>query len=382
VFRPFIPAPRRKSSVAGRLVLRAIILVVILVVGAVQYLVRQQGSALTDGLHLPVVGITNEAWEGVHGAILTDVNGDHVPDLVGRVRYVLGGDRVALAAFDGQSGDKLWESETLGNYTSTYQGVLGLADDALLFASASGDLRAYGVRDGKKRWSSSLPEKATGFCRAERPGDVRVRLADQRSSHVRLSDGQASAPAAAPAPSAHAPRGKEKENDPCVRLASDDGKTGDPGYDLRGAGSFDVAVEGMTVRAEMQRPGGPKIVLGTREKGTSVPMIAAVFDDAGHNWKSDLAGTRPLDTGPFAPDLGAVTTGRAFTEYGYTDIMKPHAVVCFDLGGHRQWETVLPSKDPIGAIQATDQRVFVSQWGRLSAYDAASGKAAFSIGKR
>jgi outer membrane protein assembly factor BamB len=368
--------------VAGRLLLRAIILAVILVVAAVQYLARQQRSPLTDGLHLPVVGITNESWEGVHGAIVVDVNGDHVPDLVGRVRYVITGDRVALAAFDGQSGDKLWESDALGGYTETYQGVLGLADDALLFAAPSGELRAYGVRDGKKRWSSSLPEKATGFCKAERPGDVRVRLADQRSSHVRLSDGQASAASPQPAPPAHGPRGKEKEGEACVRLASDDGKTGDPGYELRSAGSFDVAVEGMSVRAELQRAGGPKIVFGTREKGTSVPMIAAVFEDASRNWKSDLAGTRPLETGPFAPELGAVTTSRAFTEYGYTDIMKPHALVCFDLGGHRQWETVLPGKDPLSAIQATDQRVFVSQWGRLSAYDAASGKVLFSIGKR
>jgi outer membrane protein assembly factor BamB len=260
--------------------------------------------------------------------------------------------------------------------------VLGLADDTLLFAASSGDLRAYSVRDGRKRWSSSLPEKATGFCKAERPGDVRVRLADQRSTHVRLSDGQASPPASQPAPPAHAPRGKEREVEACVRLVSDDGKTGDPSYELRSASSFDVAVEGMSVRAELQRAGGPKIVLGTREKGTSVPMIAAVFEDAGRNWKSDLAGTRPLDTGPFAPELGAVTAGRAFTEYGYTDIMKPHALVCFDLGGHRQWETVLAGKDPISAIQATDQRVFVSQWGRLSVYDAANGKAVFSIGRR
>jgi hypothetical protein len=322
------------------------------------------------------------AWEGVHGAILTDVNGDHVPDVVGRLRYVLGGDHVTLGAFDGLNGNKLWETDALGSYTQTYQGALGLADDTLLFASTNGELRGFSIHDGKKLWTASLPEKSAGFCKGDRPGDARVRLADQRMSMVRLSDGQAVGNPAPPPP--QPPRGghaKEKEADPCVRLPTDDGRNADPANEVRSAGSYEVAVEGMTVRALIQRTGGPKIVLGTREKGTSVPMIAAVFDDPQRNWKSDLAGTRPLETGPFAPELGAVTSSRAYTEYGYTDISKPHALVCFDLGGHRQWEVALPSKSPLSAIQATDQRVFVSQWSRITVYEASSGKALFAIGK-
>ncbi len=380
VARVFVPAPRRRSSNGLRLLLRGFILIVILVVAGIQYMARQSAS-FPGGLHLPVVSVTDMQWEGVHGAILVDVNGDHVPDLVGRVRYVLGGDHVSIAAFDGTDGSKLWETDALGSYTATYQGALGLADDTLLFATTNGELRAFAVRDGKKRWTSSLPEKLSAYCKADRSGEVRIRLADQRLTQVRLTDGQAAA-VAAPAPSSHPSHGREKESESCARLPSDDGKAGNPDCELRTSGSFDVVVEGMTVRAELQRPGGPKVVLGTREKGTSVPMIAAVFDDRSRDWKSDLAGTRPLDTGPFAPELGTLTTSRAFTEYGFTDISKPHAIVCFDLGGHRQWETALPIKSPLGSIQATDQRVFVSQWGRISAYDASSGKPSFSIGKR
>lgn len=381
VARVFVPAPRRRSSGGLRLLLRGFILIVILVVAAVQYMVKHNSTSLPGGSRLPIVSVTDMQWEGVHGAILVDVNGDRVPDLVGRVRYVLGGNRVTLGAFDGTDGTKLWETDPLGSYTATYQGALGLADDTLLFATSNGELHAYGVHDGKKRWTSSLPDKLAAYCKGDRAGEVRVRLADQRVEQVRLTDGQAAA-AATPAPSAHAPRGKEKEAESCARLPSDDGKAGNPDYELRTSGSFDIAVEGMTARAVLQRPGGPRVALGTREKGTSVPMIAAVFDDRSRDWKSDLAGTRPLDTGPFAPELGAVTASRVFTEYGFTDITKPHAIVCFDLGGHRQWETVLALKSPLSAIQATDQRVFVSQWGRLSAYDASSGKPSFSIGKR
>jgi outer membrane protein assembly factor BamB len=382
VYQVFVPTPRRRSSVAGRLLVRAVILVVILGVAAVQFL-AQHRSLSVGGALLPVVNtLSNMTWEGVHGAIVTDVNGDHVPDLVGRVRYVIGGDRVTLGAFDGRDGSKLWESDALGTYTQTYQGALGLADDTLLFASSAGELRAFGVRDGKKLWTSSLPEKPAGYCRADRPGEVRIRLVDQRFAQVRLGDGQAAA-AAAPAPSARALHGKEKEVEPCVHLASDDGSAADPGTEVRSGGSRDLTVEGMSVRTVLQRSGGPRVALGTRDRGTSVPMIAAAFDgDPSRNWKSDLAGTRPLETGPFAPEHGALTASHAFTDYAYSDISKPHTLVCFDLGGHRQWETPLPGRDPIGSIQATDQRVFVSQWGRLTAFEASTGKILFEIGKR
>jgi outer membrane protein assembly factor BamB len=358
-----------------------VILVAILGVAAVQ-LVGKQKSLSVGGALLPVVNtLSNMTWEGVHGAIVTDVNGDHVPDLVGRLRYVIGGDRVTLGAFDGRDGSKLWESDALGTYTQTYQGALGLADDTLLFASSAGELRAFSVRDGKKLWTSSLPEKPAGYCRGDHPGEVRVRLVDQRFAQVRLSDGQA-APAPAPAPSPRALHGREKEADPCVRIASDDGGAGDPGTEVH-SGSRDFTVEGMSIHTVLQRPGGPRVALGTRDRGTSVPMIAAVFDgDPTRNWKSDLAGTRPLETGPFASEHAAVTASHAFTDYAYSDISKPHTLVCFDLGGHRQWETPLPGRDPIGSIQATDQRVFVAQWGRLTAYDASTGKTLFAIGKR
>jgi outer membrane protein assembly factor BamB len=381
VHRPFVPATRRRAAAGVRLLVRAVILIVILVVAVVQYAARRQSASLLDGLHLPVVGVTNMAWEGTHGAILIDVNGDRIPDIIGRLRYVLGGDHVTLGAFDGQTGDKLWETDPIGTYTQTYQGALGLADETLLFAATNGELRAFGVHDGKKLWTGSLPEKSAGFCKGDRPGDVRIRLADQRIAIVRLSDGQAVGAPAPPPPPSRGGRGKEKDVDSCARIASDDGKAGEPGYEVRSAGLYEVAVEGMTVRGVLQRSGGPRIALGTREKGTSVPMIAAVFDDPSRNWRSDLAGTRPLETGPFAPELGAVTTSRVFTEYGYTDIGKPHSLVCFDLGGHRQWETGLSSKSPISSIQGTDQHVLVSQWSRLSVYDASTGKALFAIGK-
>jgi hypothetical protein len=367
---PPIIVPRPRRSAASRLGTTFFLLLVCAGIGVARMVARRGGTSLGE-IGLPVVSMSNVRWEG-HAAILVDVNGDRTPDVVGRVRYVLGGGYAAIAAFDGATGAKLWESDALG----TNEGALGLADDVLLFASGSGELRGYGVHDGKRRFAGSLPEKATEFCRGDRGGEVRVRLADQRTTIVRLSDGQASAPTAA---QAHSPRGKERDAEGCTRLV-DDGKAGDVGYELRSAGSRDPAVEGMSVRTVLQRPGGPKVLLGTRDRGTSVPMIAAAFEDTSRNWKSDLPGSKPLEASTSAPEVGAVTQNRAFTEYGWSDIMRPHSLVCFDLAGHRQWERALPSDDPIHSIHATEQRVYVSQWGHLSAYESSSGRPLFSVG--
>ena len=350
--QPLMPAPMPRGGGGARVVST---LVTLLLVGGVAgfFVLRQQGCEALGSVQ----------WEGVHGAILADVNGDGVADVVGRLRNVTSGDRVWLAAFDGREGKKLWESEALGSYMDTYQGTLGLADDALLFAAPGGTLTAFSLRDGKRRWQASLPERAAGFCAGE-AGSVRITLGDKAVAGVRLADGQA-APAAGAAS--------------CKRLA-DDGKHGDPGYELDDD-SFAANVPGVRADLVLVRPGGPRVVFGTRAEGTQVPTIAVVYPQApSRNWKSDLAGTRPLETGPFGPEAAAVTSDAAYTVYQWTDSQKPRMLVAFDLSGHRLWEAPLPNTAPLSAVQASDGHVYVSQWGRVQAYDAASGKALFAIG--
>jgi hypothetical protein len=151
---PVIARPRRGAS---RLASTASLLAVCIGVAVVRFL--QHGTSSLGSVGLPVVNVSSMTWEGVHSAIVADINGDHIPGLVGRVRYVLGGDRVAIAAFDGTSGTKLWETESLG----TNEGVLGMAEDTLLFATGGGELRAYAAHNGKKAWAVSLPGKTAGF---------------------------------------------------------------------------------------------------------------------------------------------------------------------------------------------------------------------------
>jgi hypothetical protein len=318
---------------------------------------RGSGTSTSSATH-------GDSWEGVHGILFVDVNGDGVPDVVGRVRQVGGSDEVSLAAFDAATGRSFWQSAPVGSYHDTSQGVVGLEQDVLVFCGVTGRTTGVGLHDGKTRWTGVLPEKATALCKGDRPGEVRAVLADGNSTVVRLADGRAFAPV---------PR-----SGTCARLPSDE-KDGDPSLQVRALPGIDV--NGMTSHVSLQRSGGPQILLGYRSKGTQVPMMAAVYPDPSRSWKSDLPATNPLETDTPSSQLGVVTATRACTHYGFSSILKPHVVVCFDLAGHRLWETPLTDNMPLSAIQSDDHRVFVSQWNRLTVLDAARGSHLYTIGR-
>jgi hypothetical protein len=402
---PFGPpgtvAPKGGYGVAGVLVVLGLVAVIIGGAGFAAFAVHRGKSATgwpTGAAGLGGGGSSGAvpSWEGIHGVILTDINGDGVPDVVGRVRYVSNGDKVHLAAFEGASGKKLWEGEALGTYSDTYQGPMGLADDTLIIGRANGEISGWGVRDGKKRWTGTVPEKTVHFCKGEHAGEVRVVLADQTSVVLRLADGHASAPVALPKPapfvmprptslasakSAATATPVPKPGETCVPIWSDGHPNGDPSFESRNG--EDPRIDGMRASFVMQRSGGPKIVIGTRAKGTAVPMIAAVYADPSHDWKSDLPGSRPLETSVMGTPCATLTANRVFTEYGFASGgSTPHEVVAFDLTGRRLWEAPLPTDMPLSAIDSDDHRVFVSQWSHLTVFDAATGKVVYVIGAK
>ena len=380
-----VPGARTGCGVAGVVVGLVVAVFVLLFVGGFLafFLARSPSSApapapvvvggggtVATAAPAPVAA-SLMTWEGVHGPILVDVNGDGTPDVVGRVRYVAGGDHVALAAFDGPTGRRLWESAPVGTYGETYQGDVVLADDLLLFTRPGVDTTAWRLHDGTKRWTVILPEKVRHVCRGDHAGEVRALLADDSAQVVRLADGRPTSSS------------KVAKTAPCARLPSDAHDQEDPGVDVRRFAADDAKVPGMQVRVVVQRVGGPKVVVGIRTPGTSVPMIAARYPDAPRNWKSDLPGARALETSLDSMPPVAVTAGRAFTEYGFTSGgATPHEVVGFDLGGHRLWEAPLGDWRNITAIAADDHRVYVSQSSRLTVLDAATGRSVYVVGSR
>jgi outer membrane protein assembly factor BamB/DNA-directed RNA polymerase subunit RPC12/RpoP len=345
--RPSIDLPKPAAAVSPAAKPRAgggcgpwVALIVLIIGGVAFWLVRRPG------------------WEGVHGVIFTDLNGDGVPDFVGREQSTLG---VSIGAFDGNGGGELWSGPYLGAYLDTYQGTLGLAGDTVLFSMPTGELYAFGAKDGKKRWTTRLQDKATGFCKGSTDAEVIVQLGGKITTLVRLSDGGVAAASGAASP--------------CVQLP-DDHPAGDPSCATADAGKYQV--EGMTVETALKHPGGPTILVGYHATGTNVPMIAAAD---GASWKSDVPAARPLETEVDGfGGKAAISSTRVFTEYSFRQNSDLRGLVAFDFAGHRLWEIEMGSDQPLTAIQATETRVFVSQWGELHVYDAATGKKVRAIG--
>jgi len=113
-----------------------------------------------------------------------------------------------------------------------------------------------------------------------------------------------------------------------------------------------------------------------------VPMIAALFADPSHDWKSDLPATRPLEASAAPWPSAALTTSRVITDYRPAGGGGNEQLVAFDLTGHRLWETPMPDSMPLSAIGADDHRVFVSQWSHLTVLDGATGRTVYTLGKR
>jgi outer membrane protein assembly factor BamB len=310
---------------------------------------------------------TRMQWQGTGGAILRDLDGDGAPEVIGRARYVLQGDRVTIAAFDGRSGKKRWESEALGSYGDSYQGKLALVGDTLIYASPLGGLRGFAVADGKARWQAPLPEEVKEICRTA-AGDARVTTTDGVARVVRVSDGTAEA------------SGRAAGGD-CARVAHD-GDGGDPAIRDVAASSFDVKAAGMRPARLLERGSGPRIALGNRDKGTAVPMAAALSEDPAQRWATELA-ERPLEASTFAPEHAALSDDRLFAVVGMRDIQKPSHLVAVDrASGARLWEVPLAGTMPVEGVLTAGDRVYVSSWGQLAAFDPATGQRLYAIGQR
>jgi hypothetical protein len=313
---------------------------------------------------------TRMQWQGTGGAILHDLDGDGAPEVIGRVRYVLQDDRVALAAFDGKSGKKRWESPALGSYGDTYQGRLALVGNTLIYGSPLGGLRAFGVADGKLRWQAPLAEEVKEIC-AMPDGTARVTTTDGVGHAVRLSDGVATEAEAAPGP----------RPDGCTRVAHD-GDGGDPAIRVEATHAFDIKVPGMRPSRLIERSGGARIALGSRDKGTAAPMAARLAEDPAQRWATELA-ERPLESSSFAPEHAALGDGQLFVVFGMRDSQKPAHLVALDLArGTRLWEVPLAGTSPVEGVLAAADRVYVSSWGQLEAFDPATGQRLYAIGER
>lgn len=200
-------------------------------------------------------------WQGTDNVFIADVDGNGTPELVGRGRRVNAGDIVMLIARELATGKMLWVGDVMGTYTETYQGSLALDGDRLLYASETGEVRAYSTAAGKLLWKAQLDERVEAFCVSGTPATVEALGADHEIRTLDRATGAVTA---------------KRKSRTCPRLPTDD-KT--PFELAKASGRHNTRLDaqlGLYVDAVLVGPTGARVASGSRTTGTRVTTIAAL----------------------------------------------------------------------------------------------------------
>ncbi len=274
------------------------------------------------------------SWQG-NGPIVSDIDNDGTPELIGRSRRI-SPDEITIVALDAATGKVRWTSPVLGTYDETYRGHLRAVADLVVFASDHGKVTAFDHATGQPRWTAALPDKPTHICPAA-DGAFAIVTADGVARGLRVTDGQPAAASACPAPVRNAP-------------------SSDEAPDFWDAVVIDTA-------------DGGRLVSGARLTGTHVAQLAKVGA-----WKVAVAAD-PLAAEARAPEVFGANRDLACASYQLEGSPGHKHVACFALAdGTRRWDVQLDHDEPLDDLTVTDRLVLVSMWGYLEARDPATGK--------
>jgi hypothetical protein len=305
-------------------------------------------------------------WNAGSPPIFIDINGDRALDLVGRVRTFAGGDIVpGLAAFDGATGERLWVQPGLSAIAGEADTRIGVVGEHALYADESGLLRAFALKDGAPRWSIQLGERAAELCAAD--GAVVIHTADGQRRAVAASDGAAvqADPDGACINASAAPD--------AALLTTWRGASSVPtswGERPEAAAVDGLKIEGMDAATQLTH-GDLTVVLGTKQPGSRLPMVAALAGDA-VVWSSLVPAAEPLKAAAHAPQVAAIDERAIYIAYELAD-GSAWRLTAFSRDGARLWEAPIPESengDPNFIAPAGD-RLYVAQWTYLHAFDRA-----------
>ncbi|MBP6628856.1 MAG: PQQ-binding-like beta-propeller repeat protein [Kofleriaceae bacterium] len=323
--------------------------------------------------------------------VLLDVDGDGARDVVGVVRYVLDGDRTHLAAYSGRTGQRLWQSESLGSYSGLGQLELAVVGDQVLVASERGTLSGRDGKTGAVRWQTPFSEKVADLCAAGQPGAVVVATADDawwlvdadgrrlpgqplvRFDRDYTRDGVGARFAAL---------GAELPADVCLPIGNDSWRRAVGLLSLERWSDDLAPTPGMTVRRWIRRPGGPIVGIGYKSPGTSVPMLAAVNGQV-TAWVAEIPAIDPL-VSRSEEKLVTLSDRAAIALYTPPSPARPRLTALALDTGARLWDRelgVTGSFTPTGLV-TTDELVVLATWTGLHAFALADGAERFVIGQR
>ncbi|GMT98583.1 hypothetical protein KH5H1_27020 [Corallococcus caeni] len=305
-----------------------------------------------------------------------DVNADGTEDIIGHVTRHEGGSgfRHFIAAFDGRTLQKLWESlPSEGPDASSRTKVI--AQNGRLVMSEQRAVNLLELETGKRLGRVPLTDSPRRLCIP--PGDttsVWVEVVDHQ--HLLLDTRTATAKPAPRAPEGCAtpplsPQTCDMSRPPSHPTTCE--RSSYPPSDIRGFST-----------KYLYRSGGYTLALGTRWPGTQVPMVALFAPgDRKPRWHGLVSEQDPLLLHDQAPEVGELSKDAVYVLYAMQkgDLR----LVRRDLNtGDIAWDVPLPLPDPM-AIRTTvlwvrNGRVYVTRWGHLLVLDAATGNRISGIG--
>jgi len=305
--------------------------------------------------------------------MLAHVNADGILDVVGKSR---GSDMAEyMTAFDGTSGAELWRSEPMTKDAAGSGTLRGVLLGRVISVDALGKVQAYDLQSGTPAWSALLGEQGRQVC--ESAGAIVIETADDQRHGLDPTTGKQTALA---------------KDALCTPVFSSD-KDIAPGYrivdwpEMEKLGIPRLSdIPGITAHRALVPDGpGPRFMLGQREKGTAVAMVAAVDQHKKVLWKDVVPGVDPLTTGVNVLGIeAALIDGKLLVPYALKDHDAGTRIACFAADtGQRLWDVQAQPKDDTSyGMAVSPESVFLTSWfDGTVVLDLKTGAPRYQIGK-
>lgn len=294
-------------------------------------------------------------WNTSHGILVAKLDGDEVPEIIGRASHE-GKQDVHLIALDGATGRVRWESEVISTSSSGSRAQLWLAGDLLLLVEHH-TVRAYETASGRAKWSVKLDEHVQSVCDGGADAVLAVG-ADGDARRVRRSNGQVIETVAQKKPCAPLP------DDARVNRSQYEGDLGRK-YGMQSARSYRHGAR------EAAGIGAGKIIVGGRSTGTPVATVAAVDAKGGLRWKTTVSPV-PLESPDQYPS--SVAIGEQEVCMPYTQGLHQEAwhATCFALAdGKRTFD--VENKSRFGDLLVVGRGLLAVTGGELVMFELETG---------
>ncbi len=291
--------------------------------------------------------------------LVVDVDGDGTSDAVGYRRQVTP-DRIFLSAVSGATGKLLWSTH-VGDYSTTYRRPIILAGHAILLGSENDVIQSVSAWSftGGALFTAKFSEVVSEVCATATPTLIKVVTKDRAESLVDLSTGAVSP--------VKAKRSK------CIALPSNEEATM-VSTNFTMPHSRDPV--GMANRAYAGHE-APWIIVGHKDPGSQVPMLAAFDNHDKTLWQLAVPGKDPMAVSFGPPTTIAVDKEIVATIYYPTDGRAPTLATFDRMTGARRLDVPVSDRKPDYAsgveVSLGNKVIFVTLAQSLRAFDRETG---------